>query len=99
MQLDTENARKFNASLKAAISNKIGQKVKVEIINSYKFPNCYVRVHPETKFENDFRLKVYDACHQTRSGLLDINDVSYGTIQSNSISAKVFQWVNLFDKD
>jgi hypothetical protein len=94
--LNRDNAKMFNASLKAAIKKLINQKVKVEIINSYKFPNCYVRVHPETKFENDFKLRVFDAFGNSRDGLLNPNDVSYGNIQSNYISGKVYQWELLF---
>ena len=85
MVLDKKNAKAFNFSLKVAISNLIKQKVKVEIINSYKFPDCYVRVYPEATFPNDFRLMVFDAFGYSRTGLLDVNNVSYGIIQLNSI--------------
>ena len=94
--LNRDNARMFNSSLKAAVSKLINQKVKVEIINSYKFPNCNVRVYPETKFDNDFKLRVFDAFGNSRDGLLNPNDVSYGNIQSNYISGKVYQWELLF---
>jgi hypothetical protein len=96
MGLNRENARAFNASLKKAVSEAIGQKVKVEIVNSYKFPNCWVRIHPETEFNNDFRLRVFDVCYETRNGLGDAVDVSYGNIRSNSISVKVWDWEKLF---
>jgi len=98
MELNRENARAFNTSLKNAVSKLTNQKVKVEIINSYNFPNCYVRVYAETEFNNDFRLSVFDAFGNSRSGLLNINDVSYGNIQSKYISGKVFQWENLLNQ-
>jgi hypothetical protein len=96
MNLITSNARQFNSSLKKAITEAIGQKVKVEIINSYKFPNCWVRVHPETTFSNDFRLRVFDGCLKDRKNLLNSDDVSYGNIQSNSISALAIEWMRIF---
>lgn len=96
MGLNTENARSFNASLKKAISELTGQKVKVEIINSYKFPKCYVVVYPETEFDNDFRLRVFDVCNATREGLRDPNNVCYGNIRSNMVSTVVSKWVELF---
>lgn len=88
-------AREFNFTLKKAIRELINQKVKVEITNSYKFPNCYVTVHAETEFSNEFRLKVFDSFGNSRSGLLNPEDVSYGNIQHRHISGKVFQWQNL----
>lgn len=97
MILNKENARAFNSSLKAAISKLINQKVKVEIVNSYKFPNCYVRVHAESEFTNDFRLNIFDAFGNSREGLLNVTNVSYGNIQANSISGKVFQWENFIN--
>jgi hypothetical protein len=96
MALNRENARAFNASLKKAVIEAIGQKVKVEIVNSYNFPNCWVRVRPETEFDNDFRLRVFDVCNETRDGLRNLEDVSFGNIKSNSISAKVWEWEKLF---
>ena len=97
MGLNTENARSFNSSLKKAISELINQKVKVEIINPYKFPDCYVRIHAENTFTNDFRLNVFDAFGNSRNGLLNANDVCYGNIRHKDISGKVFQWENLFN--
>ena len=96
--LNRENARTFNASLKAEITKLTNQKVKVEIVNSYKFPNCYVRVHAESEFNNDFKLMVFDACGYSRKDLLNTDDVSYGNIQSKNIAVKVIQWENLFNK-
>jgi hypothetical protein len=96
IQLDKTNARKFNASMKKIISDHLGFKVSVEIINSYKFPNCYVRLHSgQNEFSNDFRLLCFDCFGNDRKGLLNDNNVSYGNIQSKSISGKVFQWENL----
>jgi hypothetical protein len=94
MELITENARAFNSSLKQAISKITNQKIKVEIINSYKFPNCYVRIHAETEFSNEFRLNIFDAFGNSRDGLLNTDNVCYGNIQSRNISGKVFQWVD-----
>ena len=97
--LDTSNARAFNSSLKRAVTQITGQKVKVEIINSYKFPNCNVRIHSEKglQFSNEFKLQVFDACGHDRKGLLDANNVSYGVIQSTWISAHTNQWCKLFN--
>ena len=97
MILNTENARAFNSSLKQAVKELTGQKVKVEIINSYKFPHCWVRIYAETEFSNDFRLKVFDCCNKDRSGLLNPENVSYGNIQSRYISAHVPEWQKLFE--
>ena len=95
MKLNTENVRKFNTSLKKELSIYTNQKIKVEIINSYKFPDCYVRVHSENGFNNDFKLLCFDLFGNDRKGLLNTLDVSYGNIQSKNISGKVNQWVNL----
>ena len=97
MLLNTENAKAFNASLKKLVSELIGQKVKVEIINSYKFPDCWVRVYPETEFNNDFKLKVFEGCNYDKKGLLNPNNVSYGNIQSGYISAYVKDWINILN--
>ena len=98
MALNKDNARAFNTSLKKAISTLTNQKIKVEIINSYKFPDCYVRVYAETEFTNEFRLNVFDAFGNKREGLLNPNDVSYGNIQGRYISGKVLQWENFFNQ-
>ena len=59
--LDTTNARAFNASLKKAVKDLTGDTtIKVEIINSYKFPKCWARIHSKIGFSNSFRLKVFD---------------------------------------
>ena len=97
MILNRENARAFNSSLKAAIKEITGQKVRVEIINSYKFPNCWVRIYAETEFENEFRLKVFNACNFDRKGLLNPENVCYGNIRSTYISAYVQEWENLIN--
>jgi hypothetical protein len=98
MTLNTENARKFNSSLKAAINELTSQKVNVQIINSHKFPNCYVSIYPEVTFSNEFRLDVFDAFGNKRENLLNTEDVCYGNIQERSITGKVNQWLNLFNK-
>ena len=96
IQLDKSNARKFNASLKKIIAEHLGYKVSVEIINSYKFPDCYVRIHSgENSFNNYFRLLCFDSFGNDRKSLLNIEDVWYGNIQGKSISGKVFQWEKL----
>jgi len=99
MKLNKENARAFNQSLKLAVSNQTQQKVRVEIINSYKFPDCYVRVYAPNGFSNEFRLSVFDAFGNSRDGLLNMDNISYGNIQSGFISGKVFQWENLFNQN
>lgn len=92
MDLIKTSAREFNTSLKKAIKEITGQKVRVEIINSYNFPKCWVRVYAETSFDNDFRLRVFDGCGFDRKGLLNDKDVSYGNIMPKFISAHVFEW-------
>ena len=69
----------------------------VFIINSYKFPHCWVRVVAETKFENDIRLAVFDAHRPNRDGLSNVNNVSYGNIQEKYISAYVSDWIKVFN--
>lgn len=96
MQLNTENARAFNSSLKAAIKTYTGQNVKISIVNSYKFPDCWVQVRAETEFTNEFRLQVFDACGFKRESLLHPDNVSFGNIRSNHISAYVSRWEKLF---
>jgi hypothetical protein len=99
--LDLTNARAFNSSLKKAVTNLTGQKVKVEIINSYNFPRptLWVRVHAEKgmKFSNEFKLQVFDVCGNDRKSLLDETNVSYGNIQSTYISAYLKDWCKLFN--
>jgi hypothetical protein len=94
--LTTENAKSFNASLKSAINQLTNQKVKVRVINSYKFPNCYVEVYAEEGFSNDFRLMIFDAFGNSREGLLNTDNICYGNIQPKHIAGKVFQWENVF---
>jgi len=96
-ELNTENARAFNQSLKNAISEMTNQKVKVSIINSYKFPDCYVQVYADKGFSNEHRMMVFDAFGNKRENLRNVNDVSYGNIQTTHISGKVHQWQNLFN--
>ena len=98
MKLSCNNARAFNQSLKAAIGELTNQKVKVNIINSYKFPDCYVQVYSENGFSNEHRLLVFDAFGNKRENLLNDNDVIYGNIQKSHICGKVFQWENLFNQ-
>lgn len=98
MVLNKENARSFNNSLKQVLTNITGQKVRVSIINSYNFPkNCWVQVLPEKGgvFTNEFRLSVFDACKFDRKSLLNVDNVCYGNIRSNMISAHVSEWENL----
>jgi len=97
--LDSTNPKAFNFSLKKAVQEATGLKVGVEIINSNKFPHCWVRVIDKSipDIPNDFRLKVFDACGNDRKSLLNVNDVSYGNIQSNMISAYVKDWIKLFN--
>ncbi|MEI7960719.1 MAG: hypothetical protein WCI04_00125 [archaeon] len=102
MKLNTENAKSFNASLKQAFKEGGMNGVKVRIINSYKFPNCWVEVwFPDRtgEFSNDFRLRVFDASGFKREGLLNASDVSYGNIQKHSISAKVWEWEKVFNNE
>lgn len=97
MTLISENARSFNSSLKKAVSEAIGQKVKVEIINSYNFPHCWVRVYAPDTFKNDFRLRVFNACGFSSENV-DLTDIHYGNIGSNFISAYVKDWQKVFEK-
>lgn len=95
MELNKENAKSFNSSLKKAISQLVNQKVTVRIINSYKFPNCWVEVYAETSFENEFRLLAFDSFGNKRENLINNTDVCYGNITSGSVAGKVFEWENL----
>ncbi len=97
MKLNKETARAFNQSLKNAVKELTGQKIKVEIINSYKFPNCWVRIYPETEFSNEFRGMVFDACKFDRATLLHPENIEYGNIRGNYISAHVPEWEALFN--
>lgn len=94
-QLDTSSARSFNSSLKKLMTELTGQKMKVEIINSYKFPNCNVRIHPEPnkKIPNDLRLQIFHAAGNKIENLKgDISDIYYGVITSTWSSAHVKTW-------
>ena len=102
MKLNRENAKSFNASLKKAFKEGGMNGVKVRIINSYKFPNCWVEVwfpNGTGEFSNDFRLRVFDASGFKRESLLNASDVSYGNIQKHSISAKVWEWEKVFNNE
>ena len=102
MKLNTENAKSFNASLKQAFKEGGMNGVKVRIINSYKFPNCWVEVwFPDRtgEFSNDFRLRVFDASGFKRESLKNPNDVLYGNIEKHSISAKVWEWEKVFNNE
>ena len=87
-----ENATSFNKFLKNEIAEITNQKVKVRIVNSYKYPNCYVEVYNENGFTNDFKLMAFDTLGHSRDNLLNNENISYGNIQSNHISLKVIQW-------
>lgn len=98
MELDKTSARSFNNTLKQALSKLTEQKVRVSIINSYNFPkNCWVQVLPEKgrEFTNDFRLSVFDACGFDRHSLINSDNVCYGNIRSNMVTAKVNSWERL----
>ena len=92
-----ENATSFNKFLKNEIAEMTNQKVKVRIINSYKYPNCYVEVYNENEFTNDFKLMAFDTLGQSRDNLLNKENIRYGNIQANHISLKVFQWKSLIN--
>ena len=96
INIDSSSARAFNSSLKKAIKELTNLKVSVSVVNSYKFPDCYVQIYSDTEFPNDFKLKVFDACGFDRKNLRDEKFVSYGNITNTHISAKVFQWNKLF---
>lgn len=100
MELDLSNAKSFNISLKQAVKKATGLTVKVRIINSYNFPKCWVELYSrDIMFSNAFRLKVFDSCGFNRNGLLNINDVSYGNIRCNMISAHVHEWLKVFENE
>ena len=92
-----ENATSFNKFLKNKIAEMTNQKVKVRIVNSYKYPNCYVEVYNENEFTNDFKLMAFDTLGQSRDNLLNKENIRYGNIQANHISLKVFQWESLIN--
>ena len=97
-----ENATNFNKYLKNQIAEMTNQKVKVRIVNSYKYPNCYVQVYNENGFTNDFKLMAIDSLGFTGLSmeyLLSQENISYGNIQSNHITLKVYQWDILINKN
>ena len=98
--LDASSAKAFNASLKKAVAQELGvplSDVKVSIVNSYKFPKCFVQVFVESGFPNEFRLKAADAIG-ARKNLLDVKDVQYGNIRKNHINIHVPEWQAIFKK-
>ena len=97
MEIKIENATSFNKFLKNKIAEMTNQKVKVRIVNSYKYPNCYVEVYNENEFTNDFKLMAFDTLGQSRDNLLNKENIRYGNIQANHISLKVFQWESLIN--
>lgn len=86
----------FNALLKKLLQDQ-GYKVRVHIINSYKFPDCYVEVWSNQTFKNELRLRVFDLQGGDREMLGNPNNISYGNIQSQSIAIKAFEWVKVFE--
>lgn len=98
MNLDTTNAKLFNASLKAAFKAR-GVTVKARIINSYNFPRCWVEVlrRDGKVFSNKLRLAVFDANGLKRENLIDETDVSYGNIRPHMIATHVPFWVKVFE--
>jgi hypothetical protein len=95
--LNFTSARAYNASLKKAFKER-GMAVKVEIINSYKFPKCWVHVYNKAGFPNEVRLGIFDACGYDRTGLKNIEDLHYGNIMEKSISAHVPDWEKFFNQ-
>ena len=101
VEINSTNARLFNNELKKAIQNLTDKNANVRIVNSYKFPDCYVQVSLKDRaerFSNEFRLKAFDTLGRDRSGLLNPNDVNYGNITSFYITLKVNQWLKLFNE-
>lgn len=98
MSLDNTSPRNFNTSLKKALKEKLNQKVKVEIINSYKFhSHSWVRVYAETTFSNDFRLECFKTTDRDIKDLRDINNISYANIGERFISLYACQWEKMFN--
>jgi hypothetical protein len=100
VEINSTNARLFNNELKNAIQNLTGKKINVRIVNSYKFPDCYIQVSLKEcseKFSNEFRSKAFDALGSNRSGLLNPDDIHYGNITSFYITLKANQWQKLFN--
>lgn len=99
-KLDSTNARAFNNSLKKAVLALTGKNVRVNIVNSYKFPDCYVQVilsdHSQ-RLSNEFRLQAFDTLERDRSSLINPNDVHYGNITSLYVTLRVNQWEKLFN--
>ena len=96
--LNLDNARSFNSSLKKAILKATNEKVGVSIVNSYKFPHCWVQVYCENELPNDLKLKVFDACGFDRKHLSNENEVFYGNIRGKHVSALVSNWVKVFNQ-
>lgn len=86
--------KEFNFALKKKLE-EAGYKCRVRIVNSYNYPNCWVQVW-QSNFDNDFKLKVFDACGFKRENLLNPDNVSYGNIQTAYISASVTDWCKVF---
>ena len=101
MELNVNSAKEFNLSLKQALKELTGLKVTVNILNSYKFPKCWVRIMCDynIKFPNEFRLMAFDASDFDRKNLSSETDVSYGNINSNMITIHVHEWKKLFENE
>ncbi len=98
MALNIENPRSFNLSLRKSIFTEFsGLKVAVEMVNSYKFPDCHVRIFSSEEIPNELRLMAYDVRNPSRQGLHDERNVLHGNIQKYTITASVNDWSNVFD--
>lgn len=92
----------FNVALKQALK-KAGVDIKsVRIVNSYNWPKCYVQVYGT--IPNEVRLAVLNAMYpggkskgpngeEKEIAVKDMNDIQYGTIDSNRVAAHAADWV------
>ncbi len=94
--MDTKmTPKEFNATLKRYLKAR-GMESRVRIVNSYNWPKCYVQVWG-SQYTNELRLKVFDTLRLKREDLHNPENVSYGTIQPNSISTHAIIWAKVFE--
>jgi hypothetical protein len=95
-------AREFNTNLKRAIKEHLNIDVRVRIINSYKFPRCYVEVwlhskNVEDAIPNAFRELAYKEVYKD-SKPLNPDNIHSGNIRPRSICLYAHQWESVFQK-
>ena len=94
----TLDPRTFNSRLKSHLT-AIGIKARVRIVNSYKWPHCWVQVWTKEEIDNKHRLTCLEV-HAPNHNLTgkDLDNVSYGNIRSKDISMYAEGWVEFLNK-